>query len=110
MIVRSKSKDLIVQHVKHMDNWDYVSISMGAFDPYILFFRLLGKKTYRLWIGTDVWKTLHILHYRLRVKICNLFVSENWVVAPWLQEELESIGIKSKLLKNQFACVCGLRR
>ena len=106
MIVRARNQGLIYHHVKHLDRYGYVSISMGACDPYILLFRLLGKKTCRLWIGTDVYKACRIWHYRLRVKFTNLFVSENVAEATWLRDELESIGIKSKVEDETFACTC----
>ena len=109
VIVRSKKRGLIYHHIKHIENYGYISISMGACDPYIIFFKLLGLKTCRVWIGTDVYKACHIWHYKLRAKFTNLFVSENIAEARWLRDELQSIGIKSRVPKNQFACICRLR-
>ena len=106
MIVRAKNQHLIYHHIKHAERYGYLSISMGACDPWIVFYRLLGKKTCRLWIGTDVYKALNIWHYKLRVKFTDLFVSENVTEAPWLRDELKSIGIKSKLEDEPFACTC----
>jgi len=108
MIVKSKTSNLIYHYIKHLGNFDYLSISNGAFDPYILLFWLLRKKTIRLWIGTDVLKVNTVWHYRLRAKLCNLFVSENIAVARWLSYELSMSGIKAETLTGQYACICKL--
>ncbi|MFX0134126.1 MAG: hypothetical protein ACFFDN_10830 [Candidatus Hodarchaeota archaeon] len=79
---------------------DYVSISNGSIDPLIIVFRLLRKKVARIFIGTDVLKCKWFWDYRLRVKFCSLFC-DNWAISEWLVKELESVGIKSKLLNHE---------
>lgn len=75
--------------------YDYISVSVGAFDPLIFIMWLFGKKCARLWIGTDALKTKMFFHYRIRAKLCSLFC-DNLTVADWLTEELRDQGIKSK--------------
>ena len=96
MVVRARTKELIIWHCGNLkEQYDYLSISMGAFDIWIILLRLLGFKCVRLWIGTDVKKCVECWDYRLRSRIISLFC-KNITVAPWLAEELQSCGIKAK--------------
>jgi len=95
MIVRSRTKKLIVWHCGNLqEKCDYLSISMGSFDIWIVLLRLIGFKCVRLWIGTDVLKC-KFWDYRVRAKLLSYFC-ENITVAPWLTEELQSYNIKAK--------------
>ena len=102
MIVRSRTKELIVWHCGNLkEKCDYLSISMGAFDPWIVLLRLFGFKCVRLWIGTDVLKC-KFWDYRIRVKLLSYFCV-NVTVAPWLTEELEGYEIKAKTeIHNEY--------
>lgn len=95
MIVRSRTKELMIWHLGNIEEkFDYLSISMGAFDFFVVIFRLFGMKCCRLWIGTDVYKC-KFWDYRLRAKLLSYFC-ENITVAPWLTDELNEYGIKAK--------------
>lgn len=95
MIVRSKTKELIIWHLGNLkESCDYLSISMGAFDWLIPILWLLRLKCCRLWIGTDVLKC-KFWDYRVRAKLLSYFC-ENITVAPWLTEELQFYNIKAK--------------
>ena len=102
MIVRSRNNYTTYFHVRSIYlaglKYDYVSVSMGAFDPLIIIYRIMGKKCLRLWIGTDVLKTLRFWDYRIRAKLISLFC-DNFAVAPWLCEELKMAGIESNYLE-----------
>jgi len=103
MFVQAKNSYLIQQHIYSIYRanlgYDYVSISMGAFDWKIILYWLCGKKCARLWLGTDVWKALKYWDYRIRCKLCALF-SDNLCVAWWLKKELCEIGIKSMVIET----------
>jgi len=87
----------------HIDGvqYDYVSVSMGAIDPVMIFFRFLGYKCARIWIGTDVLKVTKFFDYRIRAKFNSLFC-DNLAVAPWLVRELSQAGIKAMRI-NYYA-------
>ena len=73
MIVRSRTKKLIVWHCGNLqEKCDYLSISMGSFDIWIVLLRLIGFKCVRLWIGTDVLKC-KFWDYRVRAKLLSYF-------------------------------------
>jgi len=84
-----------------IENYDYISIACGSFDFFIIIYKLQGKKVLRVWTGTDVLKSLKFWDYRIRAKICGLFCN-HVVEAPWLVNELESIGIKANYVKHTF--------
>ena len=106
MIVRAKTRELIVWHCGNLkEPCDYLSISMGAFDIWVVLLRLLGFKCVRLWIGTDVLKC-KFWDYRIRAKLLSCFCT-NVTVAPWLAEELKSCEIKAKAgLHNEYIGLC----
>ncbi len=108
MIIRAKTKHFIYHFIKHIESWDYVSLGMGNWDLLLPFFCLMGWKTAKIWIGTDVYNTLHFSKYRIVVKFFDLFVTKNLASTPWLQEELASVGIESELIEGQYACTCVL--
>lgn len=101
MIVRARKNGQIVWTLLNIKNYqyDYVSISVGAFDPLIFVFWLFGKKCVRVWTGTDVLKCLKFWDYRIRAKIQSWFC-DNITEAKWLTKELTSIGINGKTIKH----------
>jgi len=103
MIVRARTKELIIWHCGNLkEQCDYLSISMGAFDIWIVLLKLLGFKCVRLWIGTDVKKCVEFWDYRIRAKLLSYFCI-NVTVAHWLTEELKSCGIKAKTeIHNEY--------
>ena len=86
-------------------SFDYVSISMGAFDLLIPFFWLLGKRCCKLWVGTDVLKCTKFAHYRIRAKLASLFCT-NITDTPWLCDELNRSGIYSRsIIHNDYLSI-----
>lgn len=55
--------------------------------------RALGKRTVNHWVGTDVLLALHDERRRRMALGAARFISQHLAFAPWLAEELESIGI-----------------
>ncbi len=108
MIIRAKTKHFIYHFIKHIKSWDYVSLGTGNWDLLLPFFWLMGWKTAKIWIGTDVYNTLHSRRYRIIAKLFNFFVTKNLAAAPWLKKELASVGIESEFIENQYACTCVL--
>jgi len=102
MIVRSKTKELIIWHCGNLkEQCDYLSISMGSFDLWIILLRLFRFKCVRLWIGTDVYKC-KFWDYRVKAKLLSYFCI-NVTVAPWLTGELKNYGIKAKTeIHNEY--------
>ncbi len=102
MIVRARKNGQIVWTLLNIKNYqyDYVSISVGAFDPLIFVFWLFGKRCVRVWIGTDVYKC-KFWDYRVRAKLLSYFC-ENITVAPWLTKELNKYGIKAETVKHEY--------
>jgi len=109
MIIRAKKADQIVWSISNLDkanklNYDYISISVGAFDLYFPIMRIfLGMKCCRIWIGTDVLKC-KFWDYRIRAKIASLFC-KNICVAPWLIDELKGYGIKAETVKHEYISI-----
>lgn len=96
MLIRSrkyKEVNFIIPYLK--EKYDYISIAFGAFDWLIIVMKLLGKRTVRVWTGTDVLKVKKFWDYRIRAKILALF-SENITDTPWFVAELDKYGIKVK--------------
>jgi len=98
MLIRSRSGNHINAYIFRSlalagINYDYVSIACGAFDPYILFYKILGKRCLRLWTGTDTIKAKKFWDYRIRAKLCML-LCDNYVLSEWLAANLASAGIK----------------
>ena len=107
MIIRAKKGEQITWSVGNMLkanrlNYDYISISLGAFDFFLPLFWLFGKRCVRVWIGTDVYKCVKFWDYRIRAKLASLFC-KNICVAPWLANELNKYGIKAKVeIHNEY--------
>ena len=105
MIVKARKDAQIVDRIAHLmiENieYDFVSISMSAFDISIIYHLLLGRKCARFFIGTDVLKCKLFWHYRWRVKLCSLFC-DNLTVVEWLTDELNELNIKARTI-NHYA-------
>lgn len=103
MIVKAKKDAQIVDRIAHLmiENikYDFISISMSAFDLAIIYHRLMGKKCARFFVGTDVLKCKLFRHYRWRVKLCSLFC-DNLTVAEWLTNELNELNIKAQTINH----------
>jgi hypothetical protein len=56
--------------------------------------RLMGKRTVRLWVGTDVLLALQDPEIRRRASALNRWTDLNITVAPHLCDELREIGIR----------------
>lgn len=104
MLIKNDSFNILLDTIGNLGEiksiYDYVSISNGSIDPLIIIHRLFNKKVARVFIGTDVLKCLKFKDYRLRVKFCSLFC-DNFAISEWLVNELDSVGIKSKLLNHE---------
>ena len=102
MVIRSKKQDQVVHSIGNLSekniSYDYVSISMGAFDFLVVLFWLLRKKCVRIWIGTDVYKC-KFWDYRIRAKLLSLFC-DNITVAPWLTNELKKYKINARTVMH----------
>jgi len=60
--------------------------------------KLLGRRTVRYWVGTDVWLALRNPRLRRDARLLDKLIDLNVVVAPHLQAELASLGIRSVVL------------
>jgi len=108
MLVRARNNKQALWGVDLLDQeglkYDYLSVGYGSFDWMIILFRLLGRKCVRIWVGTDVLKTILFWDYRWKAKILNLF-SDNVTGAPWLVCELGFSNIKAKGVYNRdYSC------
>jgi hypothetical protein len=58
--------------------------------------RALGKRTINHWVGTDVLLAVQDVRYRQMAMQARRFIQRHITAAPWLSEELETIGISSR--------------
>jgi hypothetical protein len=57
--------------------------------------RLMGKRTVNHWVGTDVLLALEDARHRQMATRAARFIQRHVAVAPWLSDELKTIGIHS---------------
>lgn len=97
------------QSIENIASTDYCGCCIGVtinINHGILFVvgRMLGLRTVCWWTGTDVLKYNNVWHYRWRMKLWQLFVDENWVVATWLGDELsfetKDVEIKPRWIRE----------
>jgi hypothetical protein len=60
--------------------------------------RALGKRTVNYWVGTDVLTAITDRAMQAKVLRATKFINTNLADAPWLAEELKTIGISARMI------------